>query len=234
MSSAARIRANQQNSLRSTGPVTEAGKQASSANATAHGLTSQRIVLKGEDPAEYDAFRANLIREYNAQTETERVLVEDLAACSWRLARARRVETAVLERIIGEAPDATEALADAFFDQSDDLVRLQRYVTTIERAYYRALDRLTRLQKDRKSQESKQSMQTTWLQSARLGFVSHSSSKSSAAANGKVASPPVSQEPSSAASDASPNFLQVIPGAIERSRPESTPPGPTSTALVTA
>ena len=63
MSSTAQVLANRDNSRRSTGPVTIAGKAASSQNALRHGLTSKNIVIPGEDPAEYEAHRAALIRD---------------------------------------------------------------------------------------------------------------------------------------------------------------------------
>jgi hypothetical protein len=97
MSSTAQVLANRQNSLHSTGPVTAAGKAVSAQNARSHGLTSKQIVLPGEDPEEYDAVRASLIRDYAPANETERTLVEEIAAGSWRLARARRHETAILK-----------------------------------------------------------------------------------------------------------------------------------------
>jgi hypothetical protein len=56
MATPAQIIANQANAQRSTGPRTVEGKQASSANATSHGLTSRSTVLPGEDPEEYALF----------------------------------------------------------------------------------------------------------------------------------------------------------------------------------
>jgi hypothetical protein len=150
MSSPSQVLANRQNSARSTGPVTTAGKAASSVNATRHGLTSKHIVIPGEDPAEYDAHREALIRQHSPKGQTEITLVEEIAASAWRLLRARRFETAVLKKIIGDSADADLAFAEAFLQKPKELDRLQRYVTTIERAYYRALNKLQQLQKERK------------------------------------------------------------------------------------
>jgi hypothetical protein len=88
MPSAAQVLANRENSLRSTGPVTAAGKAVSSRNSFRHGLTSKQIVLPGEDPAQYDDLRQSLIELYAPANETERLLVEELAAGNWRLLRA--------------------------------------------------------------------------------------------------------------------------------------------------
>jgi hypothetical protein len=164
MSSAAQVLANRQNSLRSTGPVTAAGKAASSANSTRHGLTSKQIVIPGEDPVQYDAHRQSLIKEHKPATETERTLVEELAASSWRLVRARRFETAVLSKLIGDAEDPEAAFAAMFLEEKPkELDRLQRYVTTIERAYYRALNKLAAIQKERKESQKENAIIQAWV-----------------------------------------------------------------------
>jgi hypothetical protein len=173
MSSAVQVLANQRNSLHSTGPVTAAGKAASSQNARSHGLTSKQIVLPGEDPAEYDAARARLIRDYAPANETERTLVEEIAAGSWRLARARRHETAILKKLIGSDVDLDTAFATLFVEKPKELARLVRYVTTIERAYYRALNKLEKLQKDRARDEHKNGLIQSWAATLEpAGFVS--------------------------------------------------------------
>ena len=52
--SAARIGANRQNSLKSTGPRTTDGKGRSRQNALKHGLTGEGVVLADEDAAEVE------------------------------------------------------------------------------------------------------------------------------------------------------------------------------------
>jgi hypothetical protein len=85
MASAAQIRANRENAQRSTGPRTEAGKHNTKYNALKHGLAAELLVLRGEDPADLDALRAQLHADYSPANETEAMLVEDLAQCWWRL-----------------------------------------------------------------------------------------------------------------------------------------------------
>ena len=80
---------NRENSLHSTGPVTAAGKAKSSRNSLRHGLTSQQIVLPGEDAEEYEALRADAFKIYKPANSTETLLVEELSASSWRLAALR-------------------------------------------------------------------------------------------------------------------------------------------------
>ena len=142
MATPAQILSNRQNSLHSTGPITAEGRGIASQNSRKHGLCSKQIVLPGEDPAEYDALRESLFRDYAPSNETERTLVEEVAAGSWRLARARRHETAILKKLIGDAPDPEAAFADLFIEKPKELERLLRYITTIERSYYRALNKL--------------------------------------------------------------------------------------------
>jgi hypothetical protein len=162
MSVFAQVLANRQNSLRSTGPKTAAGKIASSSNATRHGLTSKHIVIPGEDPAEYDAHRQALLKEYSPAGETERTLVEEIAASAGRLLRARRFETAVLTKLLGDSADPAAAFAEAFLEKPKELDRLQRYVTAIERAYFRALSTLEKLQKSRQEESARREIAVTW------------------------------------------------------------------------
>jgi hypothetical protein len=178
MASPAQLAANRQNSVRSTGPATPSGKAASSQNAIRHGLTSAKVVIPGEDAAEYDAHREDLIRHHAPATAIERTLVEELAAASWRLLRARRIETAVLAKLAENASDADTAIAAALLEKPKELDRLLRYVTAHERAFYRALDKLAKVQKERKAAEHAGAMEQTWLYSVATagkqenGFVS--------------------------------------------------------------
>ena len=111
MATPVQVLSNRQNSLYSTGPVTPEGRAISSQNSRKHGLCSKQIVLPGEDSAEYDALRENLLADYAPANDTERTLVEEVAAGSWRLARARRHETAILKKLVGEAGDPDAAFA---------------------------------------------------------------------------------------------------------------------------
>jgi hypothetical protein len=177
MATPAQVLANRQNSSHSTGPISDAGKAASSRNSIRHGLTSKQIVLPGEDPDQYDALRQSLLQQYAPANETERTLVEELAAGSWRLARARRHETAILEKLIGESADPDRAFADLFLAKPKEIDRLQRYVTTIERSYYRALNKLEALRKERAKHEQQSVVLQAWAAGSRpaappIGFVS--------------------------------------------------------------
>jgi hypothetical protein len=128
--SEAKLAANRANSQLSTGPVTPEGLAKSSQNARKHGLYSKQLVAPGEDPADLDALRASLFAEHQPQTETEALLITEMADSYWRLCRARRLEAALLTQ------DALTHLSAA-----------QRMMTSAERAFYKALKTLTELRK---------------------------------------------------------------------------------------
>jgi hypothetical protein len=89
--------ANRRNALKSTGPKTETGKQASRCNAFRHGLTAETVIGAMEDAEDYKLFEAAVIADYNAQSAVERELVLRLASALWRLRRATAMETGLFE-----------------------------------------------------------------------------------------------------------------------------------------
>ena len=91
-----RLAANQTNALRSTGPVTFAGKAASSRNSTRHGLLSAKLFLDDEDPAEFQILLGELWRSLNPVGGIEATLVERIAVTVWRQRRLIGAETASL------------------------------------------------------------------------------------------------------------------------------------------
>src|SRR5688572_1508845 len=165
MATPAQIQANRENSHRSTGPQTDTGKERSSRNSYKHGLTSSKVILPGEDPAEYDAFRADILEQYQPANATEQILAEELAAAGWRLNRSRAVETEILKKLMGDAADSAVGLATVFVEKPKEFNRLLRYLTSIERTYFRVLDKLTRLQNERRAQEQAAAFERTWLDS---------------------------------------------------------------------
>jgi hypothetical protein len=97
MTSYKQIEANRRNALKSTGPKTEAGKQASRCNAVRHGLTAETVLSALEDAEDYKAFEAAITADYDAQSAVERELVLRLASLLWRLRRATTMETGLFE-----------------------------------------------------------------------------------------------------------------------------------------
>ena len=98
MSSDQQIEANRLNAQKSTGPRTAEGKERVASNALKHGLTGKQVVLPGEDPAEFDAFRSGLIAELAPQGALEEILAEKVVADAWRLRRVPPLEAALYWR----------------------------------------------------------------------------------------------------------------------------------------
>ena len=97
MTSFRRIKANRRNACKSTGPITEEGKQRSRCNAVRHGLTAETVIGALEDAEDYKAFEAAIIADYDAQSAVERELVLRLASLLWRLRRATTMETGLFD-----------------------------------------------------------------------------------------------------------------------------------------
>jgi hypothetical protein len=146
MASTAQIFANRANARFATGPTTPQGIANCKHNATRHGLTGSQVVIKGEDPVQYDVLRSELIHQYHPANEREAMLVEEIAQNWWRLQRARRVETEVLEKY-GQLecftdPDAVKAFRT-----------ITRYLNKIERSWNQACRDLEKLQQARKAEQ---------------------------------------------------------------------------------
>jgi hypothetical protein len=93
------LAANRANALKSTGPISEAGKSIVRANATKHGLsasTPATVLTPGEDPNELLKFAARLRETLQPVGDMEGLLVERIASCAWRLRRIERVEEGLL------------------------------------------------------------------------------------------------------------------------------------------
>ena len=97
MTSFRQIEANRRNACKSTGPVTEEGKQRSRCNAVRHGLTAETVIGALEDAEDYKAFEAAIIADYDVQSAVERELVLRLASLLWRLRRATTMETGLFD-----------------------------------------------------------------------------------------------------------------------------------------
>ena len=96
--SPARLAANRQNALQSTGPRSAEGKARSALNALKHGLTAQEVVLASEDANAYEARRADWHEEYAGDDPASCLLVERAVHATWRLDRCARAERARLDQ----------------------------------------------------------------------------------------------------------------------------------------
>jgi hypothetical protein len=75
---------------RSTGPRSLQGKANSSMNRLVHGCRSQKLILRHEDPAEFEATIRGWFEHYAPQDEVAVTLVEELAKAHWFLKRAQK------------------------------------------------------------------------------------------------------------------------------------------------
>ena len=105
MTSLRQIEANRRNALKSMGPKTPEGKEASRCNAVRHGLTAETVIGALEDADDYREFEAAIIADYDAQSAVERELVLRLASLLWRLRRATSIETGLFEIQAGHLRD---------------------------------------------------------------------------------------------------------------------------------
>jgi len=155
---------NRENAQHSTGPRTEPGKQRSKLNALRHALTGQTIVLPTDDLSAYQAFTRRFFDDLRPKGALEEQLVQTLADCSWRLNRARAIETNLLALGIADErnitatghpeADAALAMARAFCDQAKALANLSMLEQRLSRQFEKALKQLRELQHERRNREA--------------------------------------------------------------------------------
>lgn len=92
--------ANRRNAQKSTGPRTEAGKEASSRNALKHGILSKQAISELEDGAAFDALLVQLVGELEPVSVIESALVERIALLLWREMRLAVSEAAQIAETI--------------------------------------------------------------------------------------------------------------------------------------
>jgi hypothetical protein len=156
-----KLEANRKNAQLSTRPRTAIGKRYSRRNATRHGLLASALLIKeglgAEDKAAFEKFWRALCRDLQPIGQLEEVLVEEIATCLWRKARALRCEAGAVELshvpLVPEWGAERAALRDHPILRLDpDLDRILRYEASIQRQMSFALNQLERLQRARKGE----------------------------------------------------------------------------------
>ncbi|MCX5643478.1 MAG: hypothetical protein NTZ17_02160 [Phycisphaerae bacterium] len=71
------------------------GKTTVAQNAVKHGLLAQEVVIKGEDPGEFEFYRDQMLGELAPVGQVEAMLAARVVSLSWRLQRAERLQGAV-------------------------------------------------------------------------------------------------------------------------------------------
>jgi len=162
-SSPRKIASARANAAKPRGPATATpGKQSSTLNALAHGLTARNVVLFNESAVEYQAQLSDYLDHFRPQTKPETDLVHQLAAAHWRLARYAGVESGLLEhrmqaqeeRLSEDYEEMPEnhrlAIAfDALSGSHSSLALLNRYQSRLHHEYHRLLKTLLQMQSPR-------------------------------------------------------------------------------------
>ncbi|UCD49751.1 MAG: hypothetical protein JSW27_19735 [Phycisphaerales bacterium] len=165
MASEAQVRANRLNARKSTGPRTAEGKATVAQNAVKHGLRAEQMVIKGEDPGEFESYREQMLGELAPDGALESMLAERAVGLAWRLRRAERLQAEVFDTMLDDeetdpvrrlarsmrrksAGDGASALGRVVtrdFGHAQVLYRLGMYERRIEHSLYKTLSELQKL-----------------------------------------------------------------------------------------
>jgi hypothetical protein len=167
-----KIKFNRQNSRKSTGPKTAAGKKRVSINAVKHGFFSKWLLVQHPDGKEsqdeYDDFFADVRKHFQPIGWLEELWVEKIAVWSWRLRRLIRCESGQIDRaLVGHSYELQQSKADdlaapetapssspemdamtdhLFLPEKEELEKLLRYEANINRQLNHAIAEVERLQ----------------------------------------------------------------------------------------
>jgi hypothetical protein len=102
-------------------------------------LTSGTLIIPGEDPAGFESLQNSLIDEHGPATETETLLLIEMAQAWWLAQRAVRLQN--------------ECFPDGGVNEKR-LALFLRYQTTHERAFHKALAAFLKLKEARIAEEA--------------------------------------------------------------------------------
>ena len=102
------IEANRRNAQHSTGPKTPEGLAAIRHNSLKHGLTSETLILEGENQADFDELLASLETLYRPANPVEQGFLRALAMATWRLARLYNIEAGLLSTGLDDLAQAID------------------------------------------------------------------------------------------------------------------------------
>jgi hypothetical protein len=166
MATPQQIVANKQNAQSSTGPKTEAGQQRSSLNSVTHGLTGQTIVLAAEEAEPYRLFTEGFLSDLAPKGLQEVALVYAIIGTRWRMNQIAVTEAAIYamghrenaSKFENETPEMAAAMSRAlvFEEKRQNLDRLHRYESRMNRQVNKDMAELTQLQTARKAKEAQQ------------------------------------------------------------------------------
>jgi hypothetical protein len=163
-----RAEASRQNGAKSRGPVTDAGKAASSQNALRHGEYATNLTLKFENDEAFIRILAALESQFPPQTEFEADLILTMAHARWRTVRMWSLEKSTLDQAIDTAcanntnPEAElmgliSTAHQQLTDTSGVLRMIDRCENRYQRIFSRTLKELLKIRADRRSEEDRES-----------------------------------------------------------------------------
>jgi len=138
MSTQRQIDANRLNAQHSTGPTTPEGKAVTSQNALKSGIDAESLIIRTEDPAQYQTLADAYYAQFAPATEHERALVDILISSEWLRRRYLRVESCIWNGRLESAP----ALQSAYAWIDERLGRVDRRLNSAFRSYAHALKQL--------------------------------------------------------------------------------------------
>jgi vacuolar-type H+-ATPase subunit C/Vma6 len=139
------------------GPKTEEGKAVSRYNAVKHGLLTKQVYIDEEEKSTLEELTNSLYETLEPEGMLEELLVDRIVSNLWRLRRAVIVERSTMEWHqndfdlfpVGQSDTQQERKSVRDMLTNDNIEKLLRYETTIERSTFRALHELERLQAKR-------------------------------------------------------------------------------------
>jgi len=161
MASARQLAANRANAQKSTGPITEAGRNICRTNAIQHGLSGHTILRTPQDDAAWQTYSARLMPDLAPANAIEHDFAERIVYDSWRIHRASAIE-ANLYALADPAFDTgnaaqDDALNDAHtFLVNDRTINLMSlYQQRLQRSVHKDLEMLRKMQKERRAEALK-------------------------------------------------------------------------------
>jgi hypothetical protein len=169
MATEKQLAANRANSLKSTGPRTQAGKDIARFNAVRHALTGQLTIVAPADHAAFTSLSARLTADLQPTGEQELQIAARIVRDTWRLHRASANEENIYalglaendkDLILTETgaahdPALSVAVCNArtFMERSRDFERASLYEQRLKRGLTNDYKLYRQLQKDRISRE---------------------------------------------------------------------------------
>jgi len=142
MASPAQITANRANALLSTGPATPETKSAVRHNAIKYGIHAESLIIPGEDPEEFEAFKEFQLDTWCPQDTAEQQCVDQLTTTLWRLNRLQNAEAKIWEDAMQEGA----TLGNVLENKSTLLARVDRMIGRLETSVRQITKELQRLQ----------------------------------------------------------------------------------------